>query len=405
MDSTNKMRYKYSMMNNLKQTTGLMLTGGGARAAYQAGVLVALSEGLGHPVKSPFEIYSGTSAGAINAAFSVQGAENWGNSVQKLCALWGGLRASDIYETEWSKIWKSAKPWVKMLGAPIWGGSPQPPKSLLDNSPLNVFLSQYLKEEKIHENISNGNVSGLALTAFDYTTGLHTTFFDTSTNVEPWSRHQRTSQRTQLTKEHVMASSALPLIFPSIGISGREYGDGAMRQTAPLSPLIKMGASRLVVVGASYLPDGDHEPSKTIAITPATILGHAMSSIFLDQLGADVERVERLNELAAKVKDSGCDVGIREVDLHVIRPSRRLDIMAAQSVHALPKSIQKVLGVLGVKKGAGGALASYLLFEPEFIKPLMELGYEDTKRQMPKLIDFTCGEQLSNKSCKVKGIA
>jgi NTE family protein len=377
-----------------KHTIGLMLTGGGARAAYQAGVLLALSEEMGHPEHSPFEVYSGTSAGAINAAFAVQGAAtHWGEGIRRLGTLWEGLHANDIYETDWAKIWASSKPWLKMLGAPLFGSSPTPPKSLLDNRPFHDFLNKHLEPEKIWEAIHQQKIHGLALTAFDYTTGVHTTFFDTHKNIELWSRHQRTSVRNSLGREHVLASSALPLIFPSIDISGREYGDGAMRQTAPLSPLIKMGAKRLVVVGASHLPDGDQDTLSVMTVSPATILGHAMSSIFLDQLGADVERVERLNELVHQA-ERGEVAGVREVEMQVIRPSRRLDVMAAQAVHALPKSIQKVLGVLGVKKGSGGALASYLLFEPEFIKPLMSLGYEDTRNQMGKMLDFVNGEPI-----------
>jgi NTE family protein len=370
-------------------TPGLLLTGGGARAAYQAGVLSALNEALGCPDKSPFAVYAGTSAGAINTGLLVQYAHEWGTGVKKLHDVWHQLHTQDVYETEWKKLYETAKPWMRMLGVPLWGGSPTPPKSLLNNAPLRRLLETHLQPELWHKRIMDGDIQGMALTGFDYTTGVHTTFYDSKEETQPWNRHQRTSVLTELSLEHVLASSALPLIFPSVHISGREFGDGAMRQTAPLSPLIKLGASRLLVVGGNNLPESD-APVSNPQVSPATILGHAMASIFLDQLGADIERIERLNELLEGVrerKDHGL-LGLRPVELHVIRPSRRLDLMAAQAVNALPPSIQKVLGVLGVKKGQGGGLASYVLFEPQFTHAIMDLGYEDTRRDLSKVVDF-----------------
>lgn len=384
----------------MKQKVGLMMSGGGARAAYQAGVLRALAESMGSPEISPFKLYSGTSAGAINAAFVVQNANNWSAGIKDLQNLWSGIHASDVYETEWMKLWKTAKPWLRMAGAPIWGGSPTPPKSLLNNAPLRTFLDKNMNPWKWHENVTNGAVDGFALTTFDYTSGTHNTFFDSKEDVPPWSRHQRTSHRAILDIDHVMASSALPLIFPSVKILGRQYGDGAMRQTAPLSPLIKLGATRLVVIAGSNLPDSEDNTHHSEQISPATILGHSLASIFLDQIGADIERVERLNELVREIhkhSERGL-LGIRAVDMHVIRPSKRLDEMAAKAVSSLPPAIKKVLGVLGVKDGHGGGLASYLLFEPAFVEPLMELGYEDTMRRSSELVDFISGQAIRHKS-------
>lgn len=390
------MNYIKIRRENMQGKTGLMLSGGGARAAYQVGVLKATSEIMGSPKKSPFDLYAGTSAGAINASFVVQKSLNWADGIKELHEMWNGLHAGDVYETGWVKIWQSAKPWVRMVGAPMWGGSKEPPKSLLDNTPLKKMLEKNIDADSIHQNVVNGHVDGLAITTFDYTTGVHNTFFDSKVDVEPWSRHQRTSHRSMLGVNHILASSALPLIFPSVEIMGRQYGDGAMRQTAPLSPLIKMGATKLVVVAGSNLTD--NEDSKSSKISPATILGHAMASIFLDQIGADVERVERLNELANRIlgHNKECDIGIKPVDMYVIRPSRKLDDMASKSVSFLPPAIKKVLGVLGVKDGHGGGLASYLLFEPEFVNKLIELGYEDTMRNAKDLELFMCKDKPQN---------
>lgn len=378
-----------STFKNNNHRPGLLLTGGGARAAYQVGVLSALNEALGCPDRSPFAVYAGTSAGAINTVFLVQHANEWGKGVNQLQKLWQAIHTQDVYETEWRKLVATAKPWVRMLGVPIWGGSPTPPKSLLDNTPLRGLLEKHLQPELWHKRIVEGDIQGMALTGFDYTTGVHTTFYETNEGTQPWSRHQRASVQTELTREHVLASSALPLIFPSVQIGGREFGDGAMRQTAPLSPLIKLGASRLLVVGRNNLPESDANVS-TPTVSPATILGHAMASIFLDQLGADIERIERLNELLEGVRDRKDHslLGLKPIELHVIRPSRRLDLIATQAVSALPASIQKVLSVLGVKKGQGGGLVSYVLFEPQFTHALMNLGYEDARRDMSKIVDF-----------------
>jgi NTE family protein len=372
------------------ENIGLLLSGGGARAAYQVGVMVAIQEMLGNPEKTPFSVYGGTSAGAINASFLVQHSDNWTDGVDRLKRVWESLHTQDVYESDWSKLYNTAKPWMKMLGVPLWGGTPTPPKSLLDNSPLKRMLENTLQPELWSKRIRDGDVKGLAITAFDYTTGVHTTFYDTTNSeTQPWSRHQRVSVNTEIRREHVFASAALPLIFPSVEILGREFGDGAMRQTAPLSPLIKLGASRLLVVGVNNKPESDVSV-QSVAVSPATILGHAMASIFLDQLGADVERIERLNELIRAVGENSKVTlnGLKSVEMLVIRPSQRLDVLAAQAVGALPKSIQKVMGVLGVKHGHGGGLASYILFEPEFTTKLMEMGFEDAKRQKDELLRF-----------------
>lgn len=385
--------------------TALLLSGGGARAAYQVGVLEALSDLRrachAHHGGNPFGILAGTSAGSINAAALACGADHFDLAVHRLTHHWSSLTVDGVYHADHPNLLRTGLRWMGLLalGWALPSRRRLRPRSLLDNAPLRQRLQDLLPMHRITHLLDQGHLHALAVTASSYTTGQHVTFFDTRAALEPWSRSQRSARRTTIGHEHLLASSAIPFVFPATALppdNPQEYfGDGAMRQTAPLSPVIHLGANRVLVIGVGRTQPqaGPSEAALPAYPSLAHVAGHALSSIFLDTLPLDIERAQRINQTVALVPASErARTGLRRLEILQINPSDRLDSLAAQHVRDLPQGMRNLLRVLGVDSQRpdtqGAALASYLMFTPSYIQALMALGRSDTVARRDDVVRF-----------------
>lgn len=369
--------------------TALVLTGGGARAAYQVGVLAAIREMLPDPQKNPFPILCGSSAGAINATVLACWADNFAVGVDNLRRTWAGFHAGDVYRADALGIAATGARWLSafMLGWLVR----QNPKSLLDNTPLRNLLEQRLDFSRIDRAIASGALHSLSVTCSGYASGHSVTFFQGHPDLQTWSRTQRFGSRTQLTLDHLMASSAIPFIFPSVRINREYFGDGSMRQLAPISPAVHLGAERVLVIGAGRVSVDNERALQESYPSLAQVAGHTLSSIFLDSLYVDLERLTRINNTLSLIpeavrKEKG--LTLRPIETLVISPSQRLDTLAARHAQALPVAVRALLRGLGAMNRRGGALTSYLLFEPEYTGALIELGYADTIMRKSEVLQF-----------------
>ncbi|MCA1247047.1 patatin-like phospholipase family protein [Massilia sp. MS-15] len=384
--------------------TGLVLTGGGARAAYQAGVMHAIARILadaGRPaLRSPFDIICGTSAGALNATALACRADDFGSAVRGLLAVWEGVSAHQVYRADSLAVLRSGARWLSLLsfGWLLRKWHAAPPQSLLDNTPLAGLLHHALDLPRLDAALADGVLHALAVTASSYSSGHHITFYQAAREIAPWLRHQRLALPTQIGVEHLLASSAIPFIFPAVPLylaGRREYcGDGSMRQLAPIAPAIHLGATRVLVVGAGRMSESATERAPGLAGNAgypslAQIAGHALSSIFLDSLASDIERLQRVNQTLERVApEARAALPLRRVELLVIAPSERLDDIALRHVHSLPSPVRTLLGGIGALETRGAALASYLLFEGGYTRELIRLGEHDTLARRDDVLDF-----------------
>jgi NTE family protein len=379
------------LSDGLRVRTGLVLTGGGARAAYQVGVLKAISEILGHPEVNPFGVLCGTSAGAINATALAARIDHFAAGVDWLLDTWRGFHAHHVYRTDRPAVMRSGARW---LGAMMLVYR-RNPISLLDNSPLATLLAREVDFDRIRANIAAGALHALSITMSGYSSGASVTFYETAGTRSDWDRPQRVGRAAKLMLEHLLASSALPFIFPAVKL-GREYfGDGSMRQIAPISPALHLGADRVLVVGTGRQTQDPARVRQNVYPTMAAIAGHALNSIFLDSLAQDIEWLQRINETVKLVPpEIRAQHGIvfRHVQALVISPSEPIERIAARHLYELPRTIRFMMRPVGAMNRSGANLASYLLFEPGFTHALIELGFADTLARRAEVIAFLGGE-------------
>jgi NTE family protein len=391
------------MMDDTAPTTGLVLTGGGARAAYQVGVLKAVAQIRRESVAprgNPFPVITGTSAGAINAAVLACRSADFDAGVRALCEVWENFHAEQVYRSDSIGVIRTGARWLTMMsiGWVIARWRRARPRSLLDNRPAALLLQRMVSTERLREAMREGHLQAIAVTASSYGSGLHVTFYDAVQDILPWTRSQRIAVRSAIDVPHLMASSAIPFVFPAVPltIDGRieHFGDGSMRQAAPISPAVHLGATRILVVGAGRMhePPGERVGSSEYP-NLAQIAGHALSNIFLDALAVDVERLQRINAtlklLPAEARDK---TSLRPIEVLVIAPSQRLDDIAAKHLGSLPLSIRAMLRGFGVsgrgEDARGAALASYLLFEAPYTRELVALGVADTLARRDEVVAF-----------------
>ena len=386
--------------------TGLLLTGGGARAAYQVGVLETIADlrlacGAGNE-PNPFPIITGTSAGAINAAALACGADQFDRVVRRIVRVWSNFHAQQVYRADSLSVARSGARWLTLLslGWVLAKWRRMRPRSLLDNAPLAKLLIKMVPLVRLPRLIRQGHLQALAVTASSYSSGDHVTFFEAGARLDPWVRSQRRAVRDRITHEHLLASSAIPFVFPATAIDVDDrteyFGDGSMRQSAPIAAAIHLGAERILVVGAGRMHEPKTEGAPVLAKgypSLAQIAGHALSNIFLDALSVDVERMQRINQTIALIPpEARNNSALRPIELLVIAPSQRLDAVAARHVGDLPAPVRTMLGALGVTANMqdvrGAALASYLLFEQGYTRDLMALGRADTLAQRAAVCRF-----------------
>ena len=390
-------------MTDTTTTTGLVLTGGGARAGYQVGVLKAVAQIRREsvaPPGNPFPVITGTSAGAINAAALACRAADFDAGVGALSEVWENFHAEQIYRSDSIGVIRTGARWLTMMsiGWVIARWRRARPRSLLDNQPASLLLHRMVSAERLQEVMRQGHLQALAVTASSYGSGLHVTFYDAVKDIVPWTRSQRIAVRTAIGVPHLMASSAIPFVFPAIALPIEDrteyFGDGSMRQAAPISPAVHLGATRILVIGAGRMhePPGPRQGSSEYP-NLAQIAGHALSNIFLDALAVDVERLQRINAtIKLLTPEQRAKTSLRPIEVLVIAPSQRLDDLAAKHLGSLPLSIRAMLRGLGVsgrgEDARGAALASYLLFEAPYTRELVALGVADTMARRDEVLDF-----------------
>ncbi len=378
--------------------TALLLTGGGARAAYQVGVLqgIAALRRRCHPGAqgTPFDIIVGTSAGAINAMALAGAADRFHSGVARLARIWSGIQAHQVYKVDTRDALRAGTHWLGLLAAGWWthahGGGFQP-HSLLDNAPLRALLASHLPLQRLPGLLASGCLRAAAVTTSCYSTDEHVIFYD-GAGLHDWSRVRRRALRTPITVDHVMASAAIPFVFPAARVvaEGRigYYGDGAMRQLTPLAPAVHRGAQRILAIGVGGNAEAEGNGAGADPGYPslAQVASHVLSSIFLDTLAGDAEHLQRMNHALSLIEPTvRAQTGMRPIELLVITPSQRLDTLAARHADSLPHSVRSLLGMLGMRPGGdaarSAALATYLLFESGYTNALMRLGRTDALAQ------------------------
>lgn len=375
----------------MEKRIALILTGGGARAAYQVGVLKAIAEFLPRRAHSPFPIICGTSAGALNATTLAVNAGNFSMGVQYLVNTWKNFHANQIYRTDVVGVFNNTVLWLAGLIFSAIGINKLSQVSLLDNSPLVELLEEMLPCEKIQESIDAGLLHALSITASGYGSGQSVTFYQGVKQLVPWQRTGRVGVAMEINIQHLLASAALPFIFPATLIHREYFGDGSMRQIAPISPALHLGATRVLIIGVTVNGYAEHPDRADIHDYPslARIAGHALNSIFLDSMEVDLERLKKINDLVAIMPDEMRErANLRHVDVLAVSPSQPIEKIAERYAAELPWTIRLLLRLIGARQHSGGTLVSYLLTERKFCRALIDLGYQDALKRRDEIMDF-----------------
>jgi len=371
-------------------TVGLIMSGGGARAAYQVGVLRAIADMLPERACNPFGIICGTSAGSVNAASLASDADRFDRAVSRLARTWGTLHIRHVYR---ANLQGAVLNLYRDVAAFVSAGLHSPlPGSLLDCGPLAALLGRKIDFARIRRTIAAGHLNALCITASSYTSGDSISFFQDNGSHEPWRRARRVGRPTEIGLAHVLASCALPVAFPAVQIEGEYFGDGSMQQLAPISAALHLGAQRVLVIGVGSTSPGERRAQDAGAWPSfAQIAGHLLDAIFIDTLDMDVERLQRVNrtldfipeELGGRQK-----AGLRAIETLVIRPSKPIAEIAAAHVDDLPRVMRWVMSRVGVLEPNGARVLSYLLFERGYCRHLMRLGFSDAMAQRERILGF-----------------
>ena len=370
----------------------LVLTGGGARAAYQVGVLKGVSKILPRSVYNPFPIICGTSAGAINALSIAGRAGPFRLRTQKLERIWHELTPADVYRTDATGVIKNT---FHLLASFVHSGyGIGKPISLLDNSPLRQMMENYVKFDYLDTAIKNGELQAIAITAMSYASGKSVTFFQGQDQIPAWNRSRRRGEKIDINIDQLMASTAIPGLFPAVKINGDYFGDGAVRQLKPISPALHMGATKLFIIGVSDNPIHSQRPTK-LEHSPSTaqIVGHMFNSAFIDAVESDLETLQSINRLASalpqSLREKNNITDLNPVDVLAISPTESIDTIAQEHIHELPRSLRLFLRLTGATaQGGGSSAASYLLFEPGFCRKLIDLGMRDAQAKEDEIRQF-----------------
>lgn len=365
----------------------LVLTGGGSRAAYQVGVLRCLAR---HVPDVSLDIITGVSAGAINAAFLASRSVPLAQAIEELVQIWSSLRLEDVVRVDSASLARHVVGWGAKL---MSGGAPVAPRvrGLVDTTPLRQLLERLLVTNSrgeitgIAANIARCQPRAVSLTTLNYTTGQTITWAD-GCDIEVWERPLRRSVRTQLTIDHVMASSALPIMFPAVRLGHQWFGDGGIRLTAPLSPALHLGATRMLAVSTHHkksLSEAD-EPQVEGYPPPAQILGQLMDAVFLDAMDEDALRLQRSNEFLRELPPEERR-GYRTIDLTLIRPSQDLGKLAAEFEPRLPRAFRFLTRSLGTRETSNADFMSLFMFVPEYLQRLIAIGEADAEARIDEI--------------------
>lgn len=362
----------------------LVLPGGGARSAYQVGVLQAIAGWCppGRPL--PFSIVCGTSAGAINAAVLAANGGNVQRAAADLARVWGGFHIEQVFRAGAIDMLRSG---LHLLLALVSGGWLLPmPRALFDNMPLRELLSASVDFDALRRALEAGQPDSIAITATSITRGDSVTFVGTSRPFTPWDRAGRRGVAAELGVDHLMASSAIPLLFPAVAMGEGHYGDGAMRQSTPLAPAIHLGADRILVIGVRQLARAPAVAGP--APNMAEQFGFMLDSLFMEGLQADLERLARINTLLVRLPPGPAPLGLRHVETMLVLPRRDPSGIALAHRMAMPGTLRALLRILGATGVRGGRLLSYLMFESAYTQQMIRLGERDAAARRVEISAF-----------------
>ena len=374
--------------------TALVLPGGGARAAYQVGALRAIADLLPARSANPFPIVTGTSAGAVNATAIAVHADRFRVAVGNLERVWRNFQVDQVFRADTASMLRSGLHWLFAMLSGGW--LLPPPRSLFDNTPLRELLETQFDFTSVRKSIDAGYLDALAISAAGYISARSVSFYTAKAGCEPWSRMRRAGEPAELSLEHLMASVAVPFLFPPVLLGEEYYGDGAMREANPFSPAIHLGAHRLLVIGTR---NEARPPSASPAQCPTfgQIFGYMLDALFSDGLYSDLERLTQLNQLvdqAGTLSDGG--VRLKRIDMLVLLPSCDLSEIARHHITSLPRTLRVLLRTMGALNRGGGQLMSYLMFQDTYTRELIALGYQDTMKRADDVLAFINGQKVES---------
>lgn len=367
---------------------GLVLTGGGARGAYQAGVLRGIAL-LCKSKKLPFSVVSGVSAGAINGGYMAACFDDFQNGTHGLCSLWENLKFNNVVKTQPSALFKTASSWI--LQSTIGTVTKKPPANhLMDTTPLKELVSEKIPFHRIQDGINKGAIKGFAVSTTNYASGSEVIFYQTHGETKDWVRANRVSRKEKITSEHVLASAAIPLFFPPVKIGSSYFGDGSIRSRSPLSPAIHLGSEKILAIGVKQRKNKktllDLNQALIDSVSVADIAGILLNAIFLDSLDSDLERLERINRTIQKQQDSSGE--LRPIQYLAISPSQDLGALAKDSINQFPRGLKFLFSGIGSRKDRGLELLSYMSFEENYTSKLVQIGIEDANKNRDKILEF-----------------